>query len=165
MPIFYMKTHQSNGGNFTRRNANERGEGLLPVLLAVAITAMVAAGISSVVIGARDKSVASQLCNVVRQVQDAKQRYLLDNPTVSETAQTTFANLQPYLTAMGLNVTTESQLLAGTGRTITNYGTFATGVTIDHHVDLTHISADMQPIVQMITFADGGGTNNAAPGG
>ena len=44
-------------------------------------------------------------------------------------------------------------------------GAFATGVTIDKHVDLTHISADMQPIVQMITFADGGGTNNAAPGG
>ena len=161
-----MKTRQSNSENFARRNrANERGEGLLPVLLAVAITAMVAAGISSVVIGARDKSVASQLCNVVRQVQDAKQRYLLDNPTVSETTQTTFANLQPYLTAMGLNVTTENQLLAGTGRTINNYGTFSTGVTIDQHVDLTHISADMQPIVQMITFADGGGTNNAAPGG
>jgi hypothetical protein len=87
VPVFYMKTHQSKWGNFTRSNANERGEGLLPVLLAVAITAMVAAGISSVVIGARDKSVASQLCNVVRQVQDAKQRYLLDNPTVSETVK------------------------------------------------------------------------------
>jgi hypothetical protein len=45
----------------------------------------------------------------------------------------------------------------GTGRTITDYGTFATGVTIDKHVDLTHISADMQPIVRMITFADGQG--------
>ena len=47
--------------------------------------------------------------------------------------------------------------------TITNYGTFATGVTIDKHVDLTHISADMQPIVEMIKFADGpGGRLNSA---
>jgi type II secretory pathway pseudopilin PulG len=151
---------------FARKNrAKERGEGLMQVLLAVAIIATIAASISSVVIGARDKSVASQLCNAVREIQDAKQRYLLDNPAVSETTQATFANLQPYLTAMGLNVTTENQLLAGTGRTITNYGTFTGGVTIDQHVDLTHISADMQPIVQMITFADGGATSNAAPPG
>ena len=161
-----MNKGVSNWRTFARRNrANERGEGLMQVLLAVAIIATIAASISSVVIGARDKSVASQLCNAVREIQDAKQRYLLDNPVVSETTQATFANLQPYLTAMGLNVTTENQLLAGTGRTITNYGTFTGGVTIDQHIDLTHISADMQPIVQMITFADGGGTNTAAPPG
>jgi len=82
----------------------------------------------------------------------------MDNPTVSDTTAATFADLQPYLTAMGVPVTAENQLLAGTGRTITNFGTYSTGVTIDRHVDLTHISADMQPIVQMITFADGGAT-------
>jgi type II secretory pathway pseudopilin PulG len=148
-----MKTRQ----NFTGINRlAERGEGLIQVLVAVAIIAAIAASISSVIIGARDKSVAAQLCNAVREIQDAKARYLEDNPVVSETTAVTFADLQPYLTAMGVAVTAENQLLAGTGRTITNYGTFASGVTIDKHVDLTHISADMQPIVQMISFADGG---------
>jgi type II secretory pathway pseudopilin PulG len=136
----------------------ECGEGLIQVLVAVAIIAAIAASISSVIIGARDKSVATQLCNAVREIQDAKARFLMDNPTVSDTTTATFADLQPYLTAMGVPVTAENQLLAGTGRTITNFGTYSTGVTIDRHVDLTHISADMQPIVQMITFADGGAT-------
>ena len=136
----------------------ECGEGLIQVLVAVAIIAAIAASISSVIIGARDKSVATQLCNAVREIQDAKARFLMDNPTVSDTTAATFADLQPYLTAMGVPVTAENQLLAGTGRTITNFGTYSTGVTIDRHVDLTHISADMQPIVQMITFADGGAT-------
>ncbi|HSZ78800.1 MAG TPA: hypothetical protein VK775_15460 [Chthoniobacterales bacterium] len=150
-----MKTRK----NFTGlKGFKERGEGLIQVLVAVAIIAAIAAGISSVTVGARDKSVATQLCNAVREIQDAKARFLMDNPTVSETTAATFADLQPYLTAMGVPVTAENQLLAGTGRTITNYGTYATGVTIDKHVDLTHISADMQPIVQMITFADGGAT-------
>ena len=151
-----MKTGKSNWKYWNRINRlNERGEGLIQVLVAVAIIASIAAGISSVIVGARDKSVATQLCNAVREIQDAKARYLMDNPAVSDTTGATFVNLQPYLTAMGVNVTAENQLLAGTGRTITNYGTFATGVTIDKHVDLTHISADMQPIVGMIRFADG----------
>ena len=150
-----MKTRK----NFTGINAfRKRGEGLIQVLVAVAIIAAIAASISSVIIGARDKSVATQLCNAVREIQDAKARFLMDNPTVSDTTAATFADLQPYLTAMGVPVTAENQLLAGTGRTITNFGTYSTGVTIDKHVDLTHISADMQPIVQMITFADGGAT-------
>ena len=136
----------------------ECGEGLIQVLVAVAIIAAIAGSISSVIVGARDKSVATQLCNAVREIQDAKARFLMDNPTVSDTTAATFADLQPYLTAMGVPVTAENQLLAGTGRTITNFGTYSTGVTIDRHVDLTHISADMQPIVQLITFADGGAT-------
>jgi type II secretory pathway pseudopilin PulG len=136
----------------------ECGEGLIQVLVTVAIIAAIAGSISSVIVGARDKSVATQLCNAVREIQDAKARFLMDNPTVSDTTAATFADLQPYLTAMGVPVTAENQLLAGTGRTITNFGTYSTGVTIDRHVDLTHISADMQPIVQMITFADGGAT-------
>jgi type II secretory pathway pseudopilin PulG len=136
----------------------ECGEGLIQVLVAVAIIAAIAGSISSVIVGARDKSVATQLCNAVREIQDAKARFLMDNPTVSDTTAATFADLQPYLTAMGVPVTAENQLLAGTGRTITNFGTYSSGVTIDRHVDLTHISADMQPIVQMITFADGGAT-------
>jgi type II secretory pathway pseudopilin PulG len=147
-----MKTRKDFTG-INRRT--QQGEGLIQVLVAVAIIAAIAASISSVIIGARDKSVAAQLCNAVREIQDAKARYLEDNPAVSETTPATFANLQPYLTAMGVAVTAENQLLAGTGRSITNYGTFVTGVTIDKHVDMTHISADMQPIVQMITFADG----------
>ena len=151
-----MKTRK----HFTGVNGfRKRGEGLIQVLVAVAIIAAIAASISSVIIGARDKSVATQLCNAVREIQDAKARFLMDNPTVSDTTAATFADLQPYLTAMGVPVTAENQLLAGTGRTITNFGTYSTGVTIDKHVDLTHISADMQPIVQMITFADGGATN------
>jgi type II secretory pathway pseudopilin PulG len=150
-----MKTRK----HFTGINGSrKRGEGLIQVLVAVAIIAAIAASISSVIIGARDKSVATQLCNAVREIQDAKARFLMDNPTVSDTTAATFADLQPYLTAMGVPVTAENQLLAGTGRTITNFGTYSTGVTIDRHVDLTHISADMQPIVQMITFADGGAT-------
>ena len=150
-----MKTRK----HFTGINGfRKRGEGLIQVLVAVAIIAAIAASISSVIIGARDKSVATQLCNAVREIQDAKARFLMDNPTVSDTTAATFADLQPYLTAMGVPVTAENQLLAGTGRTITNFGTYSTGVTIDKHVDLTHISADMQPIVQMITFADGEAT-------
>ena len=145
--------------NFTAiKGFKECGEGLIQVLVAVAIIAAIAGSISSVIVGARDKSVATQLCNAVREIQDAKARFLMDNPTVSDTTAATFADLQPYLTAMGVPVTAENQLLAGTGRTITNFGTYSTGVTIDRHVDLTHISADMQPIVQMITFADGGAT-------
>jgi type II secretory pathway pseudopilin PulG len=151
-----MKTWNSCNGAYRNKG---RGEGLIQVLVAVAIIAAIAASISSVIVGARDKSVATQLCNAVREIQDAKARYLMDNPTVSDTTAATFVELQPYLTAMGVPVTAENQLLAGTGRTVTDYGTFATGVTIDKHVDLTHISADMQPIVQMITFADGGATN------
>ena len=150
-----MKTRKSSKGITTR--FRERGEGLIQVLVAIAIIASIAAGISSVIVGARDKSVATQLCNAVREIQDAKARYLMDNPAVSDTNGATFAVLEPYLTAMGVPVTSETQLLAGTGRTITDYGTFATGVTIDKRVDLTHISADMQPIVRMITFADGQG--------
>jgi len=150
-----MKTRNNWKGSHRFR---QQGEGLIQVLLAVAIIASIAAGISSVIIGSRDKAVATQLVNAVREIQDAKSRYLMDNPTVSETTDASFALLQPYLTAMGTQVTAESQLLAGTGRTITNYGTFATGVTIDKNVDLTHISADMQPIVNMITFANGPGT-------
>ncbi len=136
---------------------HERGEGLIQVLVAIAIIASIAASISSVIVGSRDKSVATQLCNAVREIQDAKARYLMDNPAISDTSAASFAVLEPYLTAMGVPVTGENQLLAGTGRTVTDYGTFSSGVTIDKHVDLTHISADMQPIVQMITFADGGG--------
>jgi type II secretory pathway pseudopilin PulG len=150
-----MKTRNNWKGSHRFR---QRGEGLIQVLVAVAIIASIAAGISSVIIGSRDKAVATQLVNAVREIQDAKSRYLMDNPTVSETTDASFALLQPYLTAMGTPVTAESQLLAGTGRTVTNYGTFATGVTIDKNVDLTHISADMQPIVNMITFANGPGT-------
>ena len=150
-----MKTRK----NFTGLEGfKECGEGLIQVLVAVAIIAAIAGSISSVIVGARDKSVATQLCNAVREIQDAKARFLMDNPTVSDTTAATFADLQPYLTAMGVPVTAENQLLAGTGRTITNFGTYSSGVTIDRHVDLTHISADMQPIVQMITFADGGAT-------
>jgi type II secretory pathway pseudopilin PulG len=115
----------------------ECGEGLIQVLVAVAIIAAIAGSISSVIVGARDKSVATQLCNAVREIQDAKARFLMDNPTVSDTTAATFADLQPYLTAMGVPVTAENQLLAGTGRTITNFGTYSTGVTIDRHVDLT----------------------------
>ena len=149
-----MKTQNKSKGT---NRFHERGEGLIQVLVAVAIIASIAAGISSVIIGSRDKTVAAQLCNAVREIQDAKARYLMDNPAVSESTPATFADLEPYLTAMGVQVTSEAQLLAGTGRTITAYGTFVGGVTIDKHVDLTHISADMQPIVQMITFADSGG--------
>jgi type II secretory pathway pseudopilin PulG len=152
-----MKTRKT----YCSKNINrfrQKGEGLLPTLVAVLIIALIAAGVSSALIGARDKAVATQLCNTVREVQDAKQLYLQDNPTVSDASAASFALLQPYLTAMGVPVTNENQLLAGTGRTITDYGTFATGVTIDKHVDLTHISTDMQPVVNMITFADGAGT-------
>ncbi len=131
----------------------ERGEGLIQVLVAVAIIASIAAGISSVIVGSRDKSVATQLCNAVREIQDAKARYLLDNPAVSETTAATFGDLEPYLTAMGVQVTDPSQLLAGTGRTVANFGTFSGGVTISAPpVDMTHISTDMQPIVNMIQF-------------
>jgi hypothetical protein len=50
-------------------------------------------------------------------------------------------------------VTDPSQLLAGTGRTVADFGTFSGGVTISAPaVDLTHISTDMQPIVKMIMF-------------
>src|ERR1700737_5176862 len=118
-----MKTRKSSKGITTR--FRERGEGLIQVLVAIAIIASIAAGISSVIIGARDKSVATQLCNAVREIQDAKARFLMDNPTVSDTAAATFADLQPYLTPMGVPVTAENQLLAGTGRTFPNPGRFA----------------------------------------
>ena len=154
--MVFLKRHKC--FTFWNRRQRERGEGLIQVLIAVFLIGMLAAAISSVITGSRDKGVATQLCNAVREIQDAKARYLMDNPAVSETTAATFANIEPYLTAMGVQATAENQLLAGTGRTITSYGTFATGVTIDKSVDLTHISADMQPIVQMITFADGGQT-------
>ena len=101
-----MKTRK----NFAAtKRFTERGEGLIQVLVAVAIIAAIAGSISSVIVGARDKSVATQLCNTVREIQDAKARFLMDNPTVSDTTAATFADLQPYLTA-------ENQLLAGTGQ-------------------------------------------------
>src|ERR1700741_3045254 len=113
-----MKTRK----NFTGLNGfNVRGEGLIQVLVAIAIIASIAASISSVIVGSRDKSVATQLCNAVREIQNAKARYLMDNPAISETAAASFAVLEPYLTAMGVPVTGENQLLAGTGRTITDY--------------------------------------------
>jgi len=103
----------------------------------------------------QETSFENQLSQRQAVVRDGRYCFLEDKTPF---VLSTFADLQPYLTAMGVPVTAENQLLAGTGRTITNYGTYATGVTIDKHVDLTHISADMQPIVQMITFADGGAT-------
>jgi type II secretory pathway pseudopilin PulG len=142
--------NHSTGSN---KRLRERGEGLIQILIAVAMIAMIAASVSSVIVGSRDKSVATQLCNAVREIQDAKARYLVDNPTVSETTAATFPDLQPYLTTMGVPVTDPSQLLAGTGRTVADFGTFSGGVTISAPaVDLTHISTDMQPIVKMIMF-------------
>src|SRR5580704_18760555 len=119
-----MKTRNNCKGSIKR--FREQGEGLIQVLVAVAIIAMIAGSVSSVIVGSRDKSVATQLCNAVREIQDAKARFLMDNPTVSDTTAATFADLQPYLTAMGVSVTAENQLLAGTGRTITNFGTYST---------------------------------------
>ena len=146
-----IKTRNHSTGSIKR--LRERGEGLIQILIAVAMIAMIAASVSSVIVGSRDKSVATQLCNAVREIQDAKARYLVDNPTVSETTAATFPDLQPYLTAMGVPVTDPSQLLAGTGRTVADFGTFSGGVTISAPaVDLTHISTDMQPIVKMIMF-------------
>src|ERR1700739_4943909 len=94
------------------RRQRERGEGLIQVLIAVFLIGMLAAAISSVITGSRDKGVAAQLCNAVREIQDAKARYLMDNPAVSETTAATFANIEPYLTAMGVQATAENQLLA-----------------------------------------------------
>ena len=83
---------------------------------------------------------------------------LLDNPETDPTAAASFGSLQPYLMVMGTPVTTEAQLMAGTGgRTITSYGSYNTGLSLSKPINPAYVTPSMQPIVTMINNGLGSG--------
>ena len=62
---------------------------------------------------------------------------------------------------MGTPVNTEAQLMAGTGgRTVTNYGSYNTGLSLSKPINPAYVTPSMQPIVTMINNGLGNG-----PGG
>jgi hypothetical protein len=57
-------------------------------------------------------------------------------------------------------VNTEAQLMAGTGgRTVTNYGSYNTGLSLSKPINPVYVTPSMQPIVTMINngLSSGGG--------
>ena len=85
---------------------------------------------------------------------------LIDNPETDPAGAASFGTLQPYLTVMGTPVTTEAQLMAGTGgRTVTSYGSYNTGLSLSKAINPAYVTPSMQPIITMINSgpSDGAG--------
>ncbi|HEY2121967.1 MAG TPA: hypothetical protein VGH07_00095 [Chthoniobacterales bacterium] len=131
----------------------ERQEGisLIQVLLAILLGALTVTWATNTIVNGMEKGIATKTLTVVDAIQQAKQQFLVDNPETDPNTAVTFANLQPYLMVMGIQVNDESQLMAGTGgRTISNYGSFNTGITLSKSIDPNYVTPSMKPIVVMI---------------
>ncbi len=85
------------------------------MLLAIVLGALTVTWASNTIINGMEKGIATKTLTAVDAIQQAKQQYLVDNPETDPTTQASFASLQPYLMVMGTPVTTEAQLMAGTG--------------------------------------------------
>src|SRR5271165_2521351 len=131
----------------------ERQEGisLIQVLLAILLGALTVTWASNTIINGMEKGIATKTLTAVDAIQQAKQQYLIDNPETDPNTAASFATLQPYLMVMGTPVNTESQLMAGTGgRTITNFGSYNTGISLSKPINPAYVTPSMQPIVTMI---------------
>ena len=146
-----------NTGCFDR---GQQGVSLIQVLLAILLGALTVTWASNTIINGMEKGIATKTLTAVDAIQQAKQQYLIDNPETDPGAATSFANIQPYLMVMGTPVTTEAQLMAGTGgRTITSYGSYNTGLSLSKPLNPAYVTPSMQPIVTMINngLGNGGG--------
>jgi ABC-type lipoprotein release transport system permease subunit len=129
----------------------QEGISLIQVLLAILLGALTVTWATNTIVNGMEKGIATKTLTAVDALQQAKQQYLVDNPETDPGTAVTFANLQPYLMVMGTQVNDESQLMAGTGgRTITNYGSFNTGLTLSKSIDPSYVTPSMKPIVVMI---------------
>jgi hypothetical protein len=136
----------------------QQGISLIQVLLAILLGALTVTWASNTIINGMEKGIATKTLTAVDAIQQAKQQFLVDNPETDPTTQASFATLQPYLMVMGTPVATEAQLMAGTGgRTLTNYGSYNTGVSLSKPINPAYVTPSMQPIVTMINNGLGNG--------
>ncbi|MBV9392117.1 MAG: type II secretion system protein [Verrucomicrobia bacterium] len=147
----------------TKHRNQQRGFGLIQVLLSIMLGALTVTWASTTIINGIEKGIATKTLTAVEAIQQAKQQYLVDNPETDPTTPATFAILQPYLQVMGTPVTTEAELMSGSGnRTVTNYGTLSSGVSLSKAINPTYVTPSMKPVVQLINngleaSANGGG--------
>jgi hypothetical protein len=135
----------------------QRGVSLIQVLLAILLGALTVTWASNTIINGMEKGIATKTLTAVDAIQQAKQQFLIDNPESDPAAAASFASLQPYLMVMGTPVTTETQLMAGTGgRTVSSYGSYNSGLSLSKPINPAYVTPSMQPIVTMIN--DGLGT-------
>jgi len=145
-----------NTGCFDR---SQRGVSLIQVLLAILLGALTVTWASNTIINGMEKGIATKTLTAVDAIQQAKQQYLIDNPETDPAAVASFATLQPYLMVMGTPVTTEAQLMAGTGgRSVTSYGSYNTGLALSKPINPAYVTPSMQPIVTMINSGPGSGS-------
>jgi hypothetical protein len=138
----------------------EQGISLVQVLLAILLGALTVTWASNTIINGMEKGIATKTLTAVDAIQQAKQQYLIDNPETDPAGAASFGTLQPYLTVMGTPVTTEAQLMAGTGgRTVTSYGSYNTGLSLSKAINPAYVTPSMQPIITMINSgpSDGAG--------
>src|ERR1700720_969376 len=137
-----------NTGYFCR---SRQGFSLIQVLLAILLGALTVTWASNTIINGMEKGIATKTLTAVDAIQQAKQQHLIDNPETDPSTAASFATLQPYLMVMGTPVNTEAQLMAGTGgRTVTNYGSYNTGLSLSKPINPVYVTPSMQPIVTMI---------------
>ncbi len=145
-----------NTGCFCR---SRQGFSLIQVLLAILLGALTVTWASNTIINGMEKGIATKTLTAVDAIQQAKQQYLIDNPETDPTTAASFATLQPYLMVMGTPVNTEAQLMAGTGgRTVTNFGSYNTGLSLSKPINPAYVTPSMQPIVTMINSGLGTGS-------
>src|ERR1700730_16184656 len=138
---------------------SRQGFSLIQVLLAILLGALTVTWASNTIINGMEKGIATKTLTAVDAIQQAKQQYLIDNPETDPNAAASFATLQPYLMVMGTPVTTEAQLMAGTGgRTVTHFGSFNTGLSLSKPINPAYVTPSMQPIVTLINSGLGTGS-------
>jgi hypothetical protein len=138
---------------------NQQGVSLVQVLLAILLGALTVTWASNTIINGMEKGIATKTLTAVDAIQQAKQQFLIDNPETDPAAVASFATLQPYLMVMGTPVTSEAQLMAGTGgRTVTSYGSYNTGLSLSKPINPLYVTPSMQPIVTMINSGLGNGS-------
>jgi ABC-type lipoprotein release transport system permease subunit len=138
---------------------SRQGFSLIQVLLAILLGALTVTWASNTIVNGMEKGIATKTLTAVDAIQQAKQQYLIDNPETDPNAAASFAALQPYLMVMGTPVNTEAQLMAGTGgRTVTNFGSFNTGLSLSKPINPAYVTPSMQPIVTLINSGLGTGS-------
>src|ERR1700730_16648383 len=145
-----------NTGWFDR---SQRGFSLIQVLLAILLGALTVTWASNTIINGMEKGIATKTLTAVDAIQQGQQQFLTHNPETDPAAAASFATLQPYLMVMGTPVTSEAQLMAGTGgRTVTNFGSFNTGLSLSKPINPAYVTPSMQPIVTLINSGLGTGS-------
>src|SRR6202035_965996 len=125
-------------------NRRQQGVSLIQVLLAILLGALTVTWASNTIINGLEKEIATKTLPAVDAIQQAKQQILIDNPERVPAAVASFAPLQPYLMVMGTPVTSEAQLMAGTGgRTVTSYGSYNTGLSLSKPINPAYVTPSM----------------------